>query len=152
LIAGLLYSTFATARAPSVDATDFVLPGVTVVTPRIERLSAQDITVAGGRIERISPAALIPSPKSLDEFRGMYVLPGLFDMHMHFPPDTILHLTDHALLLYLAHGITGVRVLGDLTGTADPAARAAFAHGVPGPEMFTSGPFVVGSNALRWSN
>jgi len=152
LVAALYYSALGTVRAPRVAATDFVLPDVTIVTPRIERLSHQDVGITGGRIERVGPAALVPSPSALKEFRGMYVVPGLFDMHMHFPPDTILHLTDHALLLYLAHGVTGVRVLGDLTGTADSAARAALAHGVPGPEMFTCGPFVVGSNALRWPN
>jgi len=40
----------------------------------------------------------------------MYVLSGLFDMHMHFLPATALHLTNHTLLLFLAHGITAVRV------------------------------------------
>src|SRR5262249_31406994 len=115
-------------------------------------LSDQDVEIAGGTIERVGPAALIHSLKSLQEFRGTYVLPGLFDMHMHFPPGNMLHLTEHALLLFLAHGVTGVRALGDLTGTSDPAARAALANGVPGPEMFTCGPFVAGTSARRWPN
>jgi cytosine/adenosine deaminase-related metal-dependent hydrolase len=152
LVAALFYSTFGTERTPRVAATDFVLPDVTTVTPRIERLSDQDVGIAGGLIERVGPAASVLSPAALKEFRGMYVLPGLFDMHMHFPPGNILHLTEHALLLYLAHGVTGVRALGDLTGTSDPAAREALAHGVPGPEMFTCGPFVAGTRALRWPN
>jgi imidazolonepropionase-like amidohydrolase len=150
--AGFLYWSFAAAPAARVAASEFVLPNVTVITPRIERLSGQDVAVAGGRIERIDPAGASSPPKSLDEFRGMYVLPGLFDMHMHFLPANVLHLTDHTLLLFLAHGITGVRELGDLTGTADQAARTAIANGVPGPEIFTCGPFVVGTKALRWPN
>ena len=151
-VAGLYYATFGTVRAPTVAATDFVLPDVTIVTPRIERLSDQDVGIAGDKIEWVGPAASVLSPKSLQEFRGRYVLPGLFDMHMHFPPGNMLHLTEHALLLFLAHGVTGVRALGDLTGTSDPAARAALANGAPGPEMFTCGPFVAGTSALRWPN
>jgi len=152
LLAGLYYSTFGTVHAPRVAAADFVLPDVTVITPRVERLTAQDVGIAGGRIERIGPAASLISPTALMEYRGMYVLPGLFDMHMHFPPGNILHLTEHALLLFIAHGVTGVRALGDGTGTSDLAAREALAHGVPGPEMFTCGPFVAGTSALRWPN
>jgi cytosine/adenosine deaminase-related metal-dependent hydrolase len=113
LVAGLYYATFGIVRAHRVAATDFVLPNVTIITPRIERLSDQDVGIAGGKIERVGPAASVLSPTSLEEFRGMYVLPGLFDMHTHFPPGNMLHLTEHALLLFLAHGVTGVRALGD---------------------------------------
>ena len=39
-VAGLLYWSFAAAPAARVTASEFVLPNVTVITPRIERLSA----------------------------------------------------------------------------------------------------------------
>jgi cytosine/adenosine deaminase-related metal-dependent hydrolase len=149
---GLVYWSFLPPSGLRAAATDFILPDVTVITPRIERMNGQDVAVAGGRIERIGPASSSDPSKALEEFRGMYVLPGLFDMHMHFLPANVLHLTDHTLLLFLAHGVTGVRELGDLTGTADQAVRTAIANGVPGPEIFTCGPFVVGTNALRWPN
>ena len=149
---GLVYWSFVPPSALQAAASNFILPDVTVITPRIERMNGQDVAVAGGRIERIGPASSSDPSKALEEFRGMYVLPGLFDMHMHFLPASVLHLTDHTLLLFLAHGVTGVRELGDLTGTADQAVRMAIANGVPGPEVFTCGPFVVGTKALRWVN
>jgi dihydroorotase-like cyclic amidohydrolase len=50
------------------------------MTPRIERASAQDVSVAGGRIERIGPAAMQTELSMFKEYSGMYVLPGLVDV------------------------------------------------------------------------
>lgn len=65
---------------------------------------------------------------------------------MHLPPGNILKLTEQSFLLYLVHGITAVRALGDGTSTADPAAREALARGVPG---WAAGKICVTPEKLR---
>jgi cytosine/adenosine deaminase-related metal-dependent hydrolase len=84
-----------------------------------------DILIENGRISEVVNVDLIslnrvPAPKrpegdNVIEASGMYVLPGLFDMHVHLP------LTDswagpkgreYCYKLFLAHGITTIRVAG----------------------------------------
>jgi imidazolonepropionase-like amidohydrolase len=85
-------------------------------------------------------------------FRGAYVLPGLVDLHTHLPPDNAIRLTPYFALLYLAHGVTAIRDVGDVDGTAVPAARTGIASGAfPGPRIAACGPFVAGGPP-RWTN
>jgi Amidohydrolase family len=129
---------------------DFVLRGVTLVEPKRGRTANVDLRVARGVVEGV--AADATTAQALEEFRGHFVLPGLVDMHSHLPAKTPLKLTGYALYLYLAYGVTSIRVVGDSDGTADPTARALIADGTPGPRIFDCGPFVVGTSALRWPN
>jgi hypothetical protein len=74
-------------------------------------------------------------------------------MHAHLPPRNALRLSGYMTFLYLAHGVTTIRDVGDADGTAVPAAREGIASGAfPGPRIFSCGPFVVGSEAFRWKN
>ena len=52
--------------------------------------------------------------------KGMYIMPGLVEMHAHLPPrnnDLGPSGLDYAYRLYLGHGITTVRDAGDGAGT-----------------------------------
>ncbi len=66
-------------------------------------LAGQKLLLAGGRIRSlgvdVSPAG--DSPRIID-LQGAYVIPGLFDMHVHLHDRKYLG-------LYLAHGVTTVR-------------------------------------------
>lgn len=131
---------------PSPQAERFVLRGVELVEPARSRRHDVDLAVAEGSIQ--AQAEGIPV---LDAYAGMFVLPGLMDLHAHLPPDTPLRLTEYFGLLFLAHGVTSLREAGDLDGTAVPAARAAAQAGAPMPRIHSCGPFVGGARH-RWSN
>jgi imidazolonepropionase-like amidohydrolase len=133
----------------AVVSLTFELPDVTVVNPASERLEHRNVRVASGRIERIGNDA--PASAALAEYRGMYVLPGLIDMHAHLPPKTPLQLTSYFTLLNLAYGVTTIRNAGDIDGTALPAARDAEARGYPAPRMRYCDAF-VSAGPSRWAN
>ena len=81
---------------------------------------------------------------------GRYVIPGLWDMHMHFGGGDSLIAENRVLLgLFVAHGITAVRdAAGDLSSTV-LAWRDSVARGlVDGPTIFTSGPKIEGINSI----
>ena len=104
-----------------------VLPGQTVV---IER----------GVITRIGPAERpAPGMQRIDG-RGMYLVPGLVDLHVHlgFNPEEEQR---HLLRLFLANGVTTVL---NMRGTPQVLAlRAAVAEGrTLGPVIYTVGPYV----------
>jgi imidazolonepropionase-like amidohydrolase len=81
---------------------------------------------------------------------GRHVIPGLWDMHMHFGGgDTLIQENRLLLPLYLAHGVTAVRdAAGDLSSTV-LAWRDSVARGsLEGPMIFTSGPKIEGKNSI----
>jgi hypothetical protein len=150
-VGGLLIALRPPAAAPSARL-GFTLPGVTVVQPGAGRRAGHDLVVGDGRIQAIRPAGAPAAPAALEPYRGAFVLPGLIDLHTHLPPRTPLRLSGYFDLLYLAHGVTAVRDTGDTDGTAVPAARRAIADGeVPGPRIFSCGPF-LGGEPPRWRN
>ncbi len=144
----LLHWIFAPPSPPKADETQFSLVDVTLINPTLNRLENTTLKVLDDRLS-IGPSAR--SERTLDAYRGMYVLPGFVDMHAHTPPDNALKLTGHYGLLNLAYGITTIRDAGDLDGTSVPAARRVKATGAPHPNIISCGPFV--SNGVSvWPN
>ena len=81
---------------------------------------------------------------------GRFVIPALWDMHVHFGGGPALIAENRALLpLYTAHGIVAVRdAAGDLSESV-LAWRDSIARGLlDGPTLFTSGPKLEGINSI----
>ena len=86
------------------------------------------------------------APRQLIKLPGKYLMPGLWDTHVHFGGGEALVEENKQLLpLYLAHGITTVRdCAGDLSDTV-LAWRQQIAEGkLAGPTIFASGPKLEG--------
>jgi len=125
-----------------------VLHDVTVIEPGRSRIDHRRLVVTGDKITAIQPAL----PGGDNPFTGMYVLPGLADLHVHFPPSALPGQTELFAFLYLYHGITAARDAGDVDGTASDPARSGIAEGrFPGPRLFACGLFVDGEPPL-WKN
>lgn len=92
---------------PVVAITDVSLidPDTGVAVP------GQTVVVTSGRISAVGPATSTPVPVGahLIQGRGRYLMPGLWDAHVH----TLRHSTRLHFPLLLAHGITSVRNMGD---------------------------------------
>lgn len=124
-----------------------ILRGVTVVNPGQGHLEAHDMVIAGGDITSVEP-----TNGERDAFTGAFVLPGLADAHVHFPPAALPGQTELFAFLFLYHGVTLVRDAGDVDGTATALARDGVASGTfPGPRILACGPFVDGPGGI-WSN
>jgi len=105
------------------------------------------VIIAGQRIVSIekSVAAHIPANTQVVDARGKYLIPGLWDMHVHeifgdwIPEDEKI-----TPLLFVANGITGVRDMGgDLESLKKWRARAASGEMIA-PRMVISGPMLDG--------
>jgi imidazolonepropionase-like amidohydrolase len=108
---------------------------------------AQTVVVSGRRITAVGPAASVTLPVGaaiLDGHDG-FVIPGLWDMHVH---ATNPGLDDLFLPLLLAHGITGIRDMWGGMGSID-SARAKLKRGVYlGPRVTGAGNLVDGTPAI----
>ena len=112
-------------------------------------LEDRDVVVRDGRITAVLPAGEGEGDR-VEDLRGLTVLPGLIDTHVHvgwhFDDDgrlargsdmevRVLHAAENAYAMLQA-GFTTVQSLG---GTEDGPLRDAFARGVlPGPRILTS--------------
>lgn len=162
LLIGLLATALAAAtltalslsppdRVDPVLEDSFRLAGVQLIEPGIRRLTDATIEVRAGELSSVRTSST-GETSDLEDLRGMYVLPGLMDLHTHLPTDTPLALTEVFGLLYVTHGVTTVRDAGDLDGTAYPAAQRVYGReGKVGPRSLSCGPFVGGPGS-RWAN
>ena len=97
-------------------STPVAITHVTVVDVATGSL-ANDMTVriAGDRIEDVAPSASAkpPSGARVVDGTGKYLIPGLWDMHIHtFFGDWVPGGREVTLPLLLANGITGARDMG----------------------------------------
>jgi imidazolonepropionase-like amidohydrolase len=120
-------------RAP--EAPSSIVHDVSVVdVAAAQLLPHRDIVIRGERITDIRPAAA-------RDRRERYVIPGLWDMHVHLWNE------DPQLSLYVINGVTTVRDMGsDLKHVRLLQARIARGE-IAGPRIYVSGPAVSGSPA-----
>jgi imidazolonepropionase-like amidohydrolase len=102
----------------------------------------QSVVVEGNRISQVGDAKKVHAPKGAQvvNARGLYAIPGLWDMHVH------IWETDRAFPMLVANGVLGVRNMG---GHLDELKRwrAQVVSGeLLGPHLVISGPLVDGLN------
>ncbi len=120
---------------------DRVISYVTVLNPGKPLLPNQTIEIRGGVITAIRPAiASDPAPMC----EGCIVMPGLIDSHVHFPPALLPGNQEIFALMYLAHGVTSVRDVGQADGSVPDLAARLNAGELAGPHMYRCGPVLEG--------
>lgn len=131
--------------AGAVASADTLLTDVTIVDVETGRLAAgQSILIRDRMIAEIGPDLSVPSAEVLDGAGG-YLIPGLWDSHVHiFSSPTE---PDIALPLYLINGITGIRDMGALWPITEQLALQAQieAGDVLAPRLILSGAWVDAS-------
>ena len=62
------------------------------------------VVIANGRIAAIGEQVRIPKDAQIIDATGKFLIPGLWDMHVHWSDTAYLP-------LFLANGVTGVRIM-----------------------------------------
>lgn len=112
-----------------VDAVEGARPGMTVV-------------VEGDRIAAVGADATPPRGARVVDASGRYLIPGLWDMHVHLTYDDAL--VEAMPRLFLSYGVTSVRDTGGLLDELLPVVRSMRADGAVAPRVFFSGPLLDG--------
>lgn len=134
------------------------LENVTWIVPGQSRASNQRIVVEGSFITEVEPHEERPAHGAASDaaqaadFSGAFVMPGLTDVHVHFPPPSLPGQTELFAFLHLYHGVTAARDAGDVTGTASAPALEGIGSGAfAGPRLVSCGYFLDGPDP-RWGN
>jgi imidazolonepropionase-like amidohydrolase len=143
LIAGLSWISSAQSKAPSVTINNVTIIEVTGGPP----LQHRTVVVREGKIEDIHYFQSA-SGKSKDvqiNGTGKFLIPGLWDMHVHTAfGDWFPQAKEISLPLFIANGITGVRDMGSDLEILQQWRNEISAGTHIGPRIVMSGPMLDG--------
>jgi imidazolonepropionase-like amidohydrolase len=142
---------------PSRAQSTVAITHVTVINPGTSSvLLDQTVVITDATIASVNRSQSVEIPKGARvlESRGQYLIPGLWDMHVHtafgdwFPGGR-----DVILPLFIANGVTGVRDMGGDLPVLFEWRKQIAAGEIVGPRMIVSGPMLDGylpGNKLRF--
>jgi imidazolonepropionase-like amidohydrolase len=135
------------AQHPSLADT-LVITNVTIVDVRTGELHADQVVVIDkNRIVAAGPRKEVKYPRYAPTVnaRGGFLIPGLWDMHVHLVFGDWFPLSQEiSLPLFLANGVTGVRDMGSELDVVQDWRNEIEAGRVLGPRIMTSGPMLDG--------
>lgn len=146
-----LFLWFSSANA-QLKKADLILSDITVVDVANNKLIPHQTVVIGkDRIIEVGANAIGKKyqAQQLIPSTGKYIMPSLWDMHVHFGGDTLKEENKWLLPIYLAAGVTAVRdCAGDISLELLAWKKAIAAGKLEGPTIFTSGPKLEGPKSI----
>ena len=124
------------------------LAHVTTIDVRTGALQAdQTVLIEGTLIRSVGPSTSTRPPQNARSIdcTGLFLIPGLWDMHVHLEfGDWFPHAKEISLPLFIANGVTGVRDMGSELETLQAWRKEIEADRLVGPRILTSGPMLDG--------
>src|SRR5271168_1406515 len=145
----LLFLLAAPLRAQKPSPDDLlVIEDVTVVDVRTGTLQPdQTVVLNRNHIASVGPSKSAKYPRNAPSLkcRGLFLIPGLWDMHVHLVfGDWFPGAQDISLPLFVANGVTGVRDMGSELEIVQNWRDEIEAGRQVGPRIFTAGPMLDG--------
>ena len=148
LLSALLISATHAQSKPPAPPPEIVITHVTIINPGESSVVPNaTVVIEGDRITSVSsgtaPAVTPAKNARLIDGSGHFLIPGLWDMHVHtafgdwFPGGR-----DIILPLFIANGVTGVRDMGGDMPVLLAWRKQIAAGDIVGPRMMISGPML----------
>jgi len=132
-----------------IDAqSTLVIKNISVVNVKVGRITKdQTVVIQGNRIVSVRASVKVPINAIVFDGKGKYLIPGLWDMHVHGICDSKWGKSVF-MLMYIANGVTGVRDMGGPdSGVPDTVfkRREEIKEGkLLGPRIVAAGYFIMG--------
>ena len=96
----------------TISESSYVIKNISIIDPIDGLQSIKSVIITDNIITKIidNDNELIANNNSIIDASGKYLIPGLWDAHIHFSFDT--DLAPYMPGLFLAHGVTSVRDTG----------------------------------------
>jgi imidazolonepropionase-like amidohydrolase len=147
LLVLLFFSTLIHAQKPAAGDL-LVLNNATVVDVRTGALQPeQTVILERNHIFSVGPGKSAKYPRNAPSVncRGLFLIPGLWDMHVHLVfGDWFPDAQEISLPLFVVNGVTGVRDMGSELDIVQNWRDEIEAGRLIGPRIFTSGPMLDG--------
>jgi imidazolonepropionase-like amidohydrolase len=127
--------------ATPVEAQSIYIRNATIIDasdprPRPE----QSVVIKDGKIIEVGPFARRPSDATLVDGSGMFLIPGMWDMHVHLDVPGGRDLLE----AFVVNGVTGVRDMAGTWATLTGWRSEIRAGKLTGPRIYASGPYIEG--------
>src|SRR5229473_2172475 len=147
LLSCLFFAAASHAQKSSPDEW-LVLSNVTVVDVRTGTLQPeQTVILDRNHIASVGPSKSAKYPRNAASVncRGLFLIPGLWDMHVHLVfGDWFPGAREISLPLFVANGVTGVRDMGSELDVVQGWRNEIEAGRLIGPRIYTPGPMLDG--------
>lgn len=127
------------------DPADLAITDVTVIDAVHGVRTGQTVIVDDGRITEVG-ADVDADAETVLEGQGRYLIPGLWDFHVHFTYDE--RFTEAMPGLFLHHGITSVRDTGGPLEALMPVVERMREVDAIVPRVFFAGPLLDGEDVV----
>jgi len=125
---------------------DIIISNVSLIDAKQGLVEQVTVTIRGDEIVSVATAAAAPEAKPLSnqviDGRGKYLIPGLWDMHVHLTYDD--RFTELMPQTFLTWGITSVRDTGGMMQDLLPVIAKMRAPDSMSPRVYFSGPLLDG--------
>jgi len=108
--------------------------------------AGQTVLVRGDTIVSVGPAGSTVDARQVVDGTGRYLIPGLWDMHVHVTYDSVF--TEAMPGLFLRWGVTSIRDTGGLIERVGAVAEAWRADGAVAPRIAFAGPLLDGEKVV----
>ncbi|MFT5562673.1 MAG: hypothetical protein ACJAXW_003055 [Candidatus Azotimanducaceae bacterium] len=133
---------------------DIIISNVTLIDAKQGLIEQATVTIRGDEIVNVSiaPSKSDPRPPSgtVIDGQGKYLIPGLWDMHVHLTYDD--RFTELMPQTFLSWGITSVRDTGGMMQDMIPVIAAMRAPDAISPRVYFSGPLLDGQHVVYDGN
>lgn len=131
-------------RTKAILNTDIVIKNVHVIDAKNGLQKDMTVLIKGNRIGKIGKSSDVKyaNGSTIIDGKGKYLLPGLWDAHVHLVFEDAL--TPAMFKLFLAHGITSVRDTGGQLHLVLPEREKARKDPQNNPRVMVAGPLLDG--------
>jgi len=137
LLLVLLAVVLAAPMTPSAQSQTLAVRNVTLIDGTgADAQAGTTVIVTGNRITAVGRNVTVPAGAQVVDGTGKFLIPGLWDMHLHLRGDSrVPRFTTFGEVLLVAHGVTGVRLMAGLPRFHEMK-RGIEAGQLLGPRMF----------------
>ena len=131
---------------PDAPLPDLAIQNVTVIDAVNGVREARTVVIDGGRITAVTASGEAVEAVETVDATGQYLIPGLWDFHVHLTYDE--RFTEAMPGLFLSHGITSIRDTGGPLERVLPVVETLRADGATAPRVFFAGPLLDGEHVV----
>ncbi len=124
-----------------------VIENITLIDAKNGTRTNQTVSIENGVIQSIGSAKLDMEDSQIIDGDGKYLIPGLWDAHVHL---TFIPEIDHEthFKLYLKNGVTSIRDTGAILSKLQPSLNFIEENPSTTPRLFYAGPLIDGADRV----
>ncbi len=146
----LLVSCSASDTQHDTSSASIAIEHVTIIDAKNGLQEDMTVIFEADEILHVSPSPSAPAASKTIDGTGKFLIPGLWDMHVHLTYDD--RFTALMPATFLSYGITSVRDTGGLIDKIIPVVETMQKPGAIAPRVYFSGPLLDGNHVVYDGN